>query len=195
MIRLFTALCKLKLKNESDKSIFADSTNGFGHHREKCPFCGAIGKLSPYGSYSRNLVSYKDGCITEERICTIRFKCASCGTTHALLPDVLIPYSPYSLRFKLAVLLAYFQRKTTVQEVCTHFCIAVSTLYEWKRNFLKHKELLLGVLVSRKEPTLDFLLNLFGSEKLSNCLCDFFSRYTFSFMQNRSLPATRSHPP
>ena len=37
-----------------------------------------------------------------------RVKCTSCGRTHALLPEMLIPYSSYSLRFVLTVLEAYF---------------------------------------------------------------------------------------
>jgi len=193
MVRLFAALCKIKLKELSDDAIFQDATKSFRHHSEKCPSCGAVGLLSPNGCYMRNLVTYRDGRIIGSRISVDLFKCASCGASHALLPDILVPYSPYSLRFKLTVLLAYFERKTTVAAVCEHFGIAVSTLYEWKKIFLSHKELFLGVIASLKEPALDFLKHLFGSDCLSDRLHSFFRRHAFSFMQNHK--TARSRPP
>jgi hypothetical protein len=110
----------------------------------------------------------------------------SCKTTHALLPDIIIPYSPYSLRFMLTVLVAYFERNTTVLDVCTYFGIAVSTLYEWKHRMLEHKDLLLGILASLKEPAHAFLSGFIDSFRLLDQLKDFFSRYGFSFMQNRA---------
>jgi hypothetical protein len=155
----------------------------FRHYDEKCPRCGACGKLSSYGDYSRNLVSYKDGVTIESSVSPLRFECASCGTTHALLPDILIPYSPYSLRFKFSVLIAYFEKDSTVAAVCNRFGIAVSTLYSWKERLLEHKELLLGILASREESAIAFLRSLFGAACFSDHLRSFFHRHAFSFMQ------------
>ena len=115
--------------------------------------------------------------------------------THALLPDILIPYSPYSLRFKLAVLTAYFERDATVAAICERFGIAVSTLYSWKKRLLEHKVLLLGMLESRKESGIIFLRNLSGAACLSDTLRSFFRRHVFSFMQGQPAKATRSPPP
>jgi hypothetical protein len=186
MIRFFTTLCKSLLEKLTDVAIFNGATSLFQYHGEKCPRCGAIGTLSPYGSYSRNLVeSSKDEMTVESRVSPLRFKCSSCGATHALLPDILIPYSPYSLRFKLTVLTAYFERDTTVVAVCERFNIAISTLYSWKECLIENKELLLGMLESKKESTVDFLRRLFGTACLSDHLRDFFQRHAFSFMQYR----------
>ena len=175
--------------------IFKKVSDGLCLYNEKCPNCGAVGKLSPYGCYSRNLVSYKDGATVESRICPLRFKCASCDTTHALLPDVLIPYSPYSLSFKLTVLIAYFERNMTVTQICEHFAIAVSTLYSWKELLLEHKNLLLGMLASRKESGIAFLRSLFEAGSLSIHLRRFFHQHAFSFMQCQTATTTRSYPP
>ena len=200
MIRVFAALCKSLFETLTDVSIFKNATDGFSYYGESCPNCGAAGKLSPYGSYFRNLVSYENGATVEERINPLRFECTSCGVTHALLPDVLTPYSPYSLRFKLAALTAYFERDTTVADakptvhaICEHFGIAVSTLYSWKERLLEHKELLLGILASLQESVLAFLRNLFEAPCLSKRLRCFFRRHAFSFMQRT--PATRSQSP
>jgi transposase-like protein len=205
MIRFFTTLCKSLLEKLTDEAIFKEATDVFRHNYEKCPSCGASEKFSPYGNYSRNLVSYKDGMAIESRISPTRFKCSSCGATHALLPDILVPYSPYSLRFKLAVLTAYFERDMTVAVICKRFGIAASTLYLWKERLNEHKELLLGMLESRKESAIAFLRRLSGAACLSDHLRDFFHWHDFSFMQCRpqqrrgvahpNLPPPRHFPP
>ena len=133
------------------------ATDGFNYHNERCPGCGAAGKFSPYGDYFRNLVSHDGKKVIESRVNPLRFECVSCNTTHALLPDILIPYSPYSLRFMLTVLVTYFERNMTVAALCAHYGIAVSTFYVWKHRLLEHKDLLLGMLESLKEPVQVFL--------------------------------------
>ena len=201
MIRLFAELCKTKLESLSEEAILQNAADEFNYYGEKCPNCGATGTLSPYGDYPRYLISYKSGKITVSLVRPLRFECKpsgktrGCGTTHALLPDILIPYSPYSLRFMLTVLVAYFERETTVVAICEHFGIAVSTLYAWKERLYEHKALLLGELTSREKPALAFLHGLLGCDCLSDHLSDFFNRHGFSFMQDRLRVATRSVPP
>jgi hypothetical protein len=183
------------LEKLSDEIIFQEATGDFNYHNERCTGCGAAGMLSPYGDYFRNLVSLDGEKVTESSVSPPRFKCLSCGKTHALLPDIIIPYSQYSLRFMLTVLLAYFERDTTVQAVCITYGIAVSTLYAWKHRLKEHKDLLLGILASLEEPVDTFLQGLLTSIQLSGQLKDFFCRYAFSFMQNRSTLTTRSRSP
>ena len=195
MIRHFQALYKTLLNKLTDEAIFQEATEGFIHHEERCPNCGAAGKLTPYGDYSRHLVSYEGGRVVDRLILPLRFACGSCEATHALLPEILIPYSPYSLRFKLLVLIAYFERETTVAAICERFHIAISTLYAWKSLLLEHKELMLGALASRREPAPAFLREIFASRALQTRLRHFFRRYAFSFLQNQSVSAARSHPP
>jgi transposase-like protein len=195
MIRLFSALCKATLEHLSDDAIFNDSTASFRHYAERCPACGSVGKLSTYGDYSRGLVSVENRKVVDSRIQPLRFTCSSCNITHALLSGNLIPYSPYSLRFMLTVLIAYFERTTSIVALCAHFGIAVSTLYAWKHRLLEHKELLLGALASQRESALNFLRGLLASDRIAAQLGDFFGRFGFSFMQNRPQSTTRCHPP
>jgi len=195
MIRVFTSLCKSVLEKLTDEAIFQEATDDFSYHNERCPYCGAVGKLSQYGDYSRNLVSIDGEKVIESNIRPLRFECVSCGKTHALLPDIIVPYSQYSLRFMLTTLVAYFERSKTVLAVCADFGIAVSTLYAWKHRLLEHKDLLLGMLESLKEPVQIFLRGLLASVRLSEQLSNFFNSYAFSFLQNRSKATTRSHPP
>jgi hypothetical protein len=175
--------------------MFQEATEGFSHYGEACPKCSAAGNLSEHGDYDRWLISYEDGLIAEVSVRVRRYICASCKATHALLPDIIVPYSPYSLLFMLAALIAYYERDTTVAEVCSQFGIAVSTIYRWEELIAEHKELMLGVLISRKRHTHSYILWLLDSGDLSDKLCWFFRKYGFSFMQNRSSTTPRSRPP
>jgi hypothetical protein len=196
MIRLFTAICKtIRNKDNNDSQLFLKSTAAYRHHSGKCPRCGAVGKLTSYGNYSRGLTTLINGKQADFRIKPLRFECTSCKATHALLPDVLIPHSPYSLRFVLGVLAAYAARETIVEKICLSFGIAVSTLYRWKKRFLSQKMLFLGYLFDKDESYIVFLNDLLGYDGcLSARLQDFFMTHGFSFMQNIRL-ATHSVPP
>jgi len=195
MIRLFTALCKAYLKELSDRQRIQEATDGFSHLGEPCPNCGAIGKLSNHGDYDRGLTSYEGGEIVDSIVSPERFLCSSCGISHALLPDIIIPYGRYSLLFVLAVMAAYFERAATVAKICERFGIAVSTIYDWKGRIALHKDLMLGALISQKQRAHSYILGLMRSDDLSEILRRFYRKYGFSFMQNRSTPATRSRPP
>jgi hypothetical protein len=195
MIRLIAALCKTLLEFVTDEQIFQYASDGHIHHGKGCPRCGTIGKLDPYGGYLRWLVSRRKRKTVYKRIRIRRFKCKSCCATHALLPDILTPYSQYSLHFKLTVLIAYFERCCTVEALCNEFGIAISTLYEWKKCLVSHKELMVGVLLDRKTSNLNFLHDLIGSADLSDMLNRFFRKFGFSFMQRTPATATLSNPP
>ena len=195
MIRHFDGLCKALLEKTIDLDIFIDATNRFKYGSAACPRCGAKGRLSGYGDYRRNLVSHSRGRTKSHAVRPYRFKCASCVSTHALLPDILVPYSPYTIRFKLELLAAYYEREATVEAICGRFGVAISTLYAWKKLFESHIALLLGVLSSLKEPALAFLIGLLRSDRLSVTLRGFFLKLGFSFMQRQPGAATRSRPP
>jgi hypothetical protein len=194
MIRLFTALCKVLLTKISEEEAFYAATEESGMFRTSCPKCGTVGRFSEYGNYDRGHVTYSDDEILDSRVRPRRVKCLSCGATHSILPDTLTPYSPYTLRFKLLVLIAYSDRDTTVMNVCGRFGIAVSTLYEWKKIMTAHKNLMLGLLLGRKTQALGFLCGLLGSADISDTLQGFFNKYSFSFMQDASVSVTRPVP-
>ena len=175
--------------------MFQEATDGFCRLGEACPKCKAVGKLSGHGDYGRWLTSYEDGNVICILIRPLRFLCESCDATHALLPDIIVPYSPYSLLFMLAALIAYYERDSSVADVCARFDIAVSTIYKWQERIAEHKDLMLGVLISQKQRTHSYLLGLIDSPDLSNTLRRFYRKYGFSFMQRRSITASRSRPP
>jgi alpha-D-ribose 1-methylphosphonate 5-phosphate C-P lyase len=70
---------------EKDKNIFKQQIYG-------CPSCVFEGKLYSHGSYLRNLITEESSFL----ISIYRVKCPICGKTHALIPDILIPYFQHS---------------------------------------------------------------------------------------------------
>jgi transposase len=190
MIRLFTALCKTLLGYLDDEQIVKESTDTYIHHGKACPGCGARGQLAQYGGYFRWLVSRRKRKNVEAHIWIRRFECQSCGATHALLPDILIPYGSYSLRFVLYVLRKYIEREQTVNALCDFFCIAVTTLYKWIHLFNEHTNLLLNAIEQISwvtMPALDFI------EKITALPSHFLKQFRFSFLQHmkrqRFIPA------
>ena len=195
MIRLFGALCKAYLKELTERLALQKATDNFRHLAEPCPNCGAVGKLTEHGDYGRGLTSFENGKIVDLTIRPVRFFCSSCATSHAILPDIIIPYGRYSLIFVLTVLAAYFEGADTVANTCEKFGIAVSTIYDWQKRIILHKELMLGALVSQKRRTHSYVLGLLGSSDLSSILRSFYRKYGFSFLQCASAKAARSNPP
>ena len=180
MIREKAIFIKLNQSHISDLQLFESAVSAFKVAKCSCPSCGAVGRFKKIRPYERDMISVDHGARTDHRLSVRRFLCESCGHTHALLPDVLIPYGSYSLRFILTVLLSYLERACTVTELCEHWRIAVSTLYEWIHLFIDQFNAWCRILdriiwvckdaVDAVTSTTAFPLS-------------FFSRFGFSFLQ------------
>lgn len=145
---------------------------------QACPICGAKGSFEYYDDYERDLISVQYGKRVTKTLQVHRYCCNSCHHTHALLPEPLLPYSSYSLRFVIQVLCEYAIRQQTVEQLCEKYQIAHSTLYAFYHLFLSHKQLLLGVLTDMQQDSYPFLLDFSGKQAE-----EFFLTYHFSFLQ------------
>lgn len=154
-----------------------------------CPFCGAKHpEWSYHDSYKRYLISFEMGTTITYDIDTTRIICSSCKHTHAILPEIIIPYSSYSLIFVLSVLRDYYLSHMTVQLLCDKYQISPSTLYTWKRLFAIHKKLWLGILEDIYQSSIDFLSSI-PSINTSADLSSFFEHQGYSFLQGVSKTA------
>ncbi|MDD2498629.1 MAG: DUF6431 domain-containing protein [Desulfitobacteriaceae bacterium] len=154
-----------------------------------CPYCGAKHpQWSNFASYKRYLISFEKGMPITYRIRVTRIICSSCEHTHAILPEIIIPYGSYSLIFVLTVLRDYYLSHMTIQELCDKYLIATSTLYAWNRLFLIHKKLWLGILEDAITKPLSFLSSL-PSLTTSDDLAIFFQDHAQSFLQGVSKTA------
>ena len=108
MIRIFNLFCKLKNIKLSDQEWCDRAIAKLNLSEQVCPYCDSKGQMIFHDSYPRYMITLKANHIETEILQIPRVKCDSCGHTHAVLPEMLIPYSSYSIRFVLTVLKDYF---------------------------------------------------------------------------------------
>ena len=100
MIRKNLLLCKIFRIKTSSKSLFDSYMAKFQTHLETCPICGSTGNCHIHDYYGRSIIDFQAGKRQKSDLCVMRVFCDSCEHAHAILPDVIIPYSSYSLLFK-----------------------------------------------------------------------------------------------
>lgn len=186
MIRKNVLFCKLNQIKFSSFELFQSFMSTFSPHAEECPICHSKGNCYVHGYYSRNLIDFVHGRTRYSTVKVLRVICTSCGHTHAVLPDLIIPYSTYGLTFILHVLNDYFLRKLSLEKICEKYAISPPMLYRWKSLFLFHKDLWLGVLESMHSSPSVFIEHLCSMGSVSVFLFNFFLLTGFSFLQCHS---------
>lgn len=186
MIRVFELFRKLNFKNISAKDLFNKFMAEFEPNEHKCPWCNTKDPdWKKHAEYERWLISFEGGSTVTYRLVITRYKCSSCGHTHAILPESIIPYQSYSFLFIIAVMRDYYTRTITVADICAKYDISVSTLYSWKELFIKDKKIWLGLLEDAYISSLEFL-NSFCDKSFRYDLKEFFQIAGVSFMQGSS---------
>ena len=144
MIREKRLFCKLIKIKKSSQQLYAEEKYLHAKRAQVCPVCGRRGSWQAHGQYERSIIDYESGRVVYGRVKIRRVRCESCGHTHAIIPDYIIPYCTYSLLFVLRVLGEYFLMKRTVEGICRRYNITPSMVYSWKGIFEEHKEIWLG---------------------------------------------------
>lgn len=182
MIRLFTVFCKLNQISLSDRQWQEQDNLSLSSGLERCPLCQTKGSLYDFARYNRYLVELENCHPVTQVISVKRYRCSSCGRTHAVLSSTLVPYRSYSLRFILKILQDYFLRQKTVGQICAAAGIAVSTLYCLKALFLTQKAVWLGVLDDLSTPAATFIGGISGKS-----LRQFHQRFRCSFLERMNV--------
>ena len=165
--------------------------------RAVCPICKCHGNCRIHGYYHRHLIDMINGQPTSCEIRIMRLKC-SCGHTHAVLCDPIIPYDSHSLTFILHVLTEHFLRLHTIERICEDAQISIKTFYKWLRLYQEHRREWQGLLTSMESDirsSLDFILS---ADPFSHFARFFFQRTGISFLQSHANPShspRRSVPP
>ena len=191
MIRENHLFCNLIRIKSSTKSLFKVFMSSFKPVKERCPICKRTGDCTPFASYERYAVDIVSGKPFVSTLKITRVVC-SCGCTHAILPDPIIPYASYSLLFILRALAEYALNLRTVSELCDRFGIVQSTLYRWKRIFEKHRREWLGLLSSLEQTILSSIKKLIVLKPYKDFAMSFFKKTGLSFLQSHRNP---SHSP
>lgn len=188
MIRLFSYLCKcfkiINSKNEVE--IFNFYMDSSYIDALVCPFCGAKHSLKIFSSYKRHLVTYHENVASDNNINISRCICSSCGHTHAILPSIIIPYMSFSFGFTMSIIRDYLVHTfPSVEAMCEHYGIAITTFYRVLKKFKEHKKLWLGLmkdfLISHLTFIDDILKNSFI--ELEKFILAFFVKTSLSFLQ------------
>lgn len=190
MIRKNSLFCKIIRIKKTSIQLFNEYMQSYSWKNETCPWCGSNASCVFHDTYTRSMTDFVHGKTIYGEACVIRLRCTSCGHTHAILPDVIIPYSVYGLFFILRVLAEYFLHLRTVEGLCARFGISVSMLYRWRGLFLSHKQLWLGVLDSAQTTPSKFIkLLCFLAQYSAFFSCRFVLLSARSFLQSHANPA------
>jgi len=71
-----------------------------------CPCCGSSDYIK-WSTYSRNVIYKENDKVISEVLKIQRIRCKSCGKTHALLPDLIVPYKQLNMELIIDILLNY----------------------------------------------------------------------------------------
>ena len=188
MIRLKSVFCKILRIKISSKSIFDSFTAECIPEKLTCPCCHSKHSCVIHSYYGRHLIDFINGQVTDKKVTVLRVICESCGHTHALLPDVAVPYCSHSLFFVLRVLGEYFLHLCTVEKLCVKFHITVKRLYQWIRQYRQDKELWLGAVEALSTCDFRFLMYVVRMPSSSQFTSGFCSQFNRSFMQTHRNP-------
>ncbi len=161
--------------------------------QETCPCCSSKGNCIIHGYYHRSIVDFQDDKPTTALLRVLRVKCTSCGHTHAVLPDFIVPYLSYGIRFILQVLAEFFSHVMTVAALCAKYAINPRVLYRWIRTFYSHKELIISRIDLSATPDHSFVQGILSAE-YSPFSMQFILKTSFSFLQSHRNPLHETAP-
>lgn len=160
----------------------------FQPHLETCPICGSTGNCHIHDYYDRSIIDFLSGRQEKASLCILRVFCDSCQHAHAVLPEVIIPYSTFSLFFVLRILAEYFAGLYTREQLCEKFDVSANQLRRWTALWRSHKRQWLGLLDDASSSDLSFLKELMASGCYSSFSMSFIRRLSCSFLQSHKNP-------
>ena len=122
----------------------------------------------------------------------MRVFCDSCEHAHAILPDVIIPYSSYSLLFILRLLGQYFAGRFTIEQLCERYQISTKQFYKWLALWKSHKQEWLGILSDLDTSDVSFLRSIILLDSFSSFAMRFILHFAHSFLQSHRNPIPAS---
>lgn len=154
---------------------------------EPCPYCGCRGEMRVHAYYDRSLIEFISGRPVKASLCVCRLICRQCKrpSTHAVLPDPIIPYCRHSLFFILRVLAEHALRLRSVERICEVFDLSPKTFFRWQELFEEHRREWQGLLASMETDLKAAILELIRSNP--------FSAFATSFLRLTGLSLLQAH--
>lgn len=144
----------------------------FRPERETCPSCGSVGNCHIHDYYGRSIIDFRAGKQKKSDLCVLRVFCDSYEHTHAILPDIIIPYSSYGLIFILRLLGQYLAGRFTIEQICERYHVPAKQFYKWLSLWKEFKQEWLGILSDQETPNVSFLRSILEKRTSgSSCGC------------------------
>ena len=122
----------VKIKSLTQKS-YDKFIKNIDFHKLTCS-CGRSGQLVKHGYYKRNIKnSYGKTSIT-----ILRVRCKSCGKTHAIFPECIVPYSQILLCDHISIINAYNTKSSFDPIMIANESIDESNIFYIIKQYLKH---------------------------------------------------------
>lgn len=192
MIKKNLLLCKLIRIKSSSKFLFDSYMEQFQPELETCPVCGSSGNCHIHDYYDRSIIDFLSGRKQKEHLCIMRVFCESCNHAHAILPDIIVPYSSYSLFFILFILGEYFAGLHTIEQLCERFDVSEKQFYKWLNLWKSHSAQWLGMLETSETDNTSFFRQLILRDSYSAFSMDFIRLTAHSFLQSHRNPVLKS---
>jgi len=185
MLRVFKRICNDLCNGGSDVDALALVPVDYDLAKICCPVCRACASMRRHGKYQRHYVYLSDGIVIDALITIVRLRCASCGTTHALLPLGAIPYSAYSIRLIAHIVIDALDHVfPSIEALCEHYAITSNTFLRIRRRFAACVRLARGQASGDDGiRTLASLLASHCQQALDDLLSSFFDTTGSSFCQ------------
>ena len=155
---------------------------------ETCPVCGSTGNCHIHDYYGRSIIDFQNGRKQKEDLCIMHVFCESCEHAHAILPDVIVPYSSYSLLFILFILGEYFAGLRTVEQLCERFGVSEKQFHKWMALWKAHKQQWLGILNDSDTDNNAFFTQITQQDSYSGFAMEFVRLTARSFLQSHRNP-------
>ena len=159
---------------------------------ETCPICGSAGNCHIHDYYGRSIIDFMNGRQERSDLCILRVFCDSCEHAHAVLPDIIIPYSSYSLFFVLRLLGEYFAGLSTIEQLCERYAVSLNQFFRWLALWKSHKQEWLGMLDDNDISDFAFLKDLAMRNSYSSFSMAFIRQQCHSFLQSHRNPVLKS---
>lgn len=132
-----------------------------------CPKCGSVGLFHNHATYDRYLFNNSEEIITIQRI-----RCEVCESTHALLPDIIVPYRYFSSPFILKLFDLYLKESLSISKISSALNISFQAVESLINCYTKFHEERMKIINHNLSRILD-----------RDFMIDYFHMFFFFFMQ------------
>ena len=172
MINIFPLIIKLEKLNLSAQALCDRLTASFlSCEYNRCLRCKRR-HMKKFCSYERKVSDYRNGKIEDITLKTNRYIC-ECGSSHVLLPSIIIPYRRNSFTLIIHALYDYYSSSMSVERICEKYRISIPTLYRWKKCFEKDKTICLKILKDAETSSYDFIKKILTGYDFRNFMSEF----------------------